>query len=203
MKKLFYLFLTMFKIGLFTFGGGYAMIALLENEFVEKRKVMDKDEFVNMIAIGEASPGPIAINNATYIGYKISGLWGSLVATIAVCLPSLIIIYLISLVFETFLQIQLVSYAFKGIQVCVALLILSAGIKLFKDVEKKWYNYVVFVVVILLSVLFALFSIKFSVLYYILIGGVLGLIIYYIGIINSKRRSARLCEDDNNKEDRQ
>ena len=96
MKKHFSLFLTMLKIGLFTFGGGYAMIALLENEFVFKRKWIEKDEFLDMVAIAESTPGPIAINAATYIGYKILGFLGSLTATIAICIPSFIIIYAIS-----------------------------------------------------------------------------------------------------------
>ena len=82
MKKYFELFLTMLKIGLFTFGGGYAMIALLENEFVEKKKFVDKEEFLDMVAIAESTPGPIAINAATYLGYKHLGILGSLVATI-------------------------------------------------------------------------------------------------------------------------
>ena len=84
----------MLKIGLFTFGGGYAMIALIENEMVTKKKWLEKDEFLDMVAIAESTPGPIAINSATYIGYKISGVFGSIAATVAVCIPSFIIIYL-------------------------------------------------------------------------------------------------------------
>ena len=97
------LFLTMLKIGLFTFGGGYAMIALLENEFVTKRKWIEKDEFLDMVAIAESTPGPIAINAATYLGYKMHGVIGSLLATVAVCIPSFVIIYAISLFFDAFL----------------------------------------------------------------------------------------------------
>ncbi len=92
MKKYLTLFLTMLKIGLFTFGGGYAMIALLENEFVSRKKWIEKDEFLDMVAIAESTPGPIAINSATYLGYKILGVTGSLTATIAVCIPSFFII---------------------------------------------------------------------------------------------------------------
>ena len=91
------LFLTMMKIGLFTFGGGYAMLALLEDEFVSKRKWLDKDEFLRMTAIAESTPGPIAINAATYIGYKQAGILGSLAATVGVCIPSFAVIYVISL----------------------------------------------------------------------------------------------------------
>ena len=128
MRKYLNLFLTMFKIGLFTFGGGYAMIALLESEFVSKRKWSEKDEFLDMVAIAESTPGPIAINAATYIGYKMLGVLGSLTATVAVCIPSFVIIYTFSLFFDAFLSFPLVSHAFKGIQVCVIWLILSAGL---------------------------------------------------------------------------
>ena len=136
MKKHLNLFLTMLKIGLFTFGGGYAMIALLENEFVSKKKWIEKDEFLDMVAIAESTPGPIAINASTYIGYKMLGFLGSLIATIAVCIPSFVIIYTISLFFDTFLSLTLVSYAFRGIQVCVIWLILSAGLKMIKQMKK-------------------------------------------------------------------
>ena len=118
-KLIMRLFLTMLKIGVFTFGGGYAMIALLENEFIEKKKWIEKDEFLNMVAIAESTPGPIAINAATYIGYQTAGFWGSLAATVAVCIPSFIIIFLISLFFDTFLSLTYVAYAFRGIQICV------------------------------------------------------------------------------------
>ena len=119
MKKYLNLFFTMLKIGLFSFGGGYAMIALLENEFVSKKKWMEKDEFIDMVAIAESTPGPVAINSATYIGYKLLGFWGAFLATIAVCIPSFAIIFVISLFFDAFLTLTLVSYAFRGIQACV------------------------------------------------------------------------------------
>jgi chromate transporter len=88
LKEYLGLMLTMLKIGLFTFGGGYAMLALLENEFVSKQKWMEKDEFLDMAAIAESTPGPIAINAATYIGYKQFGILGSVFATLGICLPS-------------------------------------------------------------------------------------------------------------------
>ena len=113
------LFLVMFKIGLFTFGGGYAMISLLESELVAKRKWLESDEFLNVVAIAESTPGPVAINAATYVGYKLAGVWGSLSATVAVALPSFSIIFLISLFFDAFLSLKYVAYAFDGIQVCV------------------------------------------------------------------------------------
>ena len=99
-KSLETLFFTFFKIGLFTFGGGYAMIALLEEEFIQRRKWLDKDEFLDMTAIAESTPGPVAINSATYLGYKLAKVPGAATATVAVCLPSFLIIYAISLFFE-------------------------------------------------------------------------------------------------------
>lgn len=125
-KSLGTLFFTFFKIGLFTFGGGYAMIALLEEEFIQRRRWLDKDEFLDMTAIAESTPGPVAINSATYLGYKLAGVPGAATATVAVCLPSFLIIYAISLFFEQFTQLTVIANAFKGIQVCVIYLIFSA-----------------------------------------------------------------------------
>ena len=132
LKNLFRLFLLMFKIGLFTFGGGYAMLVLLENEFIAKRKWITEDEFTDVVAIAESTPGPIAINASTYVGYKVGKVLGAIVSTIAVCLPSLIIIFLISIFFYQFLKLKLVAKAFQGIRVCVCLLIMFAGIKMLK-----------------------------------------------------------------------
>ena len=181
MKKYLNLFLIMLKIGLFTFGGGYAMIALLENEFITKRKWIEKNEFLNMVAIAESTPGPIAINAATYIGYKMLGFLGSLTATVAVCIPSFIIIYAISLFFDAFLSFTLVSYAFQGIQVCVIWLILSAGMKMLKQMKKSAFNIMILSAVITCMVAFSVFSVSFSTIFYILISGTVGLFVYLIG----------------------
>ena len=202
MKKYLSLFWTMFKIGLFTFGGGYAMISLLENEFVQKQKLMEKYEFVNMLAIAESSPGPVAINNATYIGYKVGKIWGSIISTVAVCLPSIIIIYLISLFFDAFLSLEFVNYAFKWIQACVSFLILNAGFSLFKTIEKNVYNYVLLSIITCLIIVFALFSIKFSVIYYLLIGGTLGLVVHFVNVFRSKKSKVLLEEKHSDKEEK-
>ena len=136
-KSLGTLFFTFFKIGLFTFGGGYAMIALLEEEFIQRRKWLDKDEFLDMTAIAESTPGPVAINSATYLGYKLAKVPGAATATVAVCLPSFLIIYAISLFFEQFTQLTVIANAFKGIQVCVIYLIFSAGVRMLKSLDKS------------------------------------------------------------------
>ncbi|MBQ9692655.1 MAG: chromate transporter [Clostridia bacterium] len=180
-KKTLELFLTMLKIGLFTFGGGYAMIALIENEMVTKKKWIEKDEFLDMVAIAESTPGPIAINSATYIGYKISGVFGSIAATVAVCIPSFIIIYLISLFFDAFLSLTYVAYAFNGIQVCVIYLILSAGLKMLKGINKTPFNITLIALTTVIMITFSLLAISFSTVFYILIGGAIGVAAYLIG----------------------
>ena len=187
LKALFAFFFAMFKIGLFTFGGGYAMIAIIERELVERKKWIEHEEFLDVIAIAESTPGPLAINSATYIGYKIGGVLGSVFATLGVVLPSFTIIYLISLVFDKFLSLVWVQYAFRGIQACVAFLILSAGFKMLKKLKKNVFNVVFITLTIGCLVGFSLFAIDFSSIFYILIGGVVGLTVYLIGYIESKK----------------
>lgn len=188
LKKILTLFYTFFKIGLFTFGGGYAMIALLEDEFVERKKWLTHDEFMNITVIAESTPGPIAINSATYIGYKIAGVLGSAVSTIGVCIPSFIIIYVISLFFDRFMQFEIVAAAFKGIQVCVVYLIFSAGIKFLKNVKKSVLSYTLISLTVLCMVTFSLFAVKFSAIFYILIGAVVGIFAYLIKLISAKAK---------------
>lgn len=178
-KLLFVLFLTFFKIGAFTFGGGYAMLSLLENEFVEKKKWLTKEEFLDMIAIAESTPGPVAINSATYIGFKSAGFFGSAFATLGVVLPSFIIIYTISLFLDQFLTLSLVANAFRGIQACVVYLIGSTGLKLLKQMEKKPLQIAIMSTVLVCMVAFSLFAVKFSSIIYILISGALGVIAFY------------------------
>ena len=186
MKKYLTLFLTMMKIGLFTFGGGYAMIALLENEFVEKKKYIEKDEFLDMVAIAESTPGPIAINAATYLGYKHLGFLGSLVATVGVIIPSFAIIFAVSLFFDAFLSLALVEYAFRGIQICVIYLIFSAGLKMLKQMKKTAFSVTVVLGVMLCMIVFSLFAVKFSSIFYILVCGGIGLIAYLLKVMKKK-----------------
>lgn len=182
------LFLTMLKIGLFTFGGGYAMIALLENEFVAKKKWLEKNEFLDVAAIAESTPGPIAINAATYIGYKSAGTIGSIVATLGICIPSFVIIYVISLFFDAFLSLTLVAYAFKGIQICVVYLILSAGLKMLKQMKKNVFNIIVFSITLICMVVFSLFAVNFSTIFYILISGACGVVVYLLGKLRKEEK---------------
>ena len=182
------LFLVMFKIGLFTFGGGYAMISLLESELVAKRKWLESDEFLNVVAIAESTPGPVAINAATYVGYKLAGVWGSLSATVAVALPSFSIIFLISLFFDAFLSLKYVAYAFDGIQVCVIFLILSAGVKMLIKLEKTVWNIVVTSLVIAVMIALSVLSIAFSSVWYILITAGLALLLYLFAYLRARRK---------------
>ena len=177
MKKLIELFLTMLKIGTFTVGGGYSMIAFLESELVEKKKWIQKDDFLNMIAIAESTPGPIAINSATYIGYKMSGVIGSIICTLGVVLPAFIIMFIISLYFDKILELKYISYAFKGIQIGVIYLIFRAGIKFLKNIDKNLFNISIISLVMFFMILFSLLSINFSSIYFILISGFIGMIL--------------------------
>ena len=180
-KNLGTLFFTFFKIGLFTFGGGYAMIALLEEEFIQRRKWLDKDEFLDMTAIAESTPGPVAINSATYLGYKLAKVPGAATATVAVCLPSFLIIYAISLFFEQFTQLTVIASAFKGIQVCVIYLIFSAGVRMLKALDKSPFATGVLAAVMLVMVGLSLAGFSVSSILLILLSGAAGVAAWLIG----------------------
>lgn len=180
-KSLGTLFFTCFKIGLFTFGGGYAMIALLEEEFIQRRKWLDKDEFLDMTAIAESTPGPVAINSATYLGYKLAKVPGAATATVAVCLPSFLIIYAISLFFEQFTQLTVIANAFKGIQVCVIYLIFSAGVRMLKALDKSPFATGVLAAVLLVMVGLSLAGVSVSSILLILLSGAAGVAAWLIG----------------------
>lgn len=180
-KSLETLFFTFFKIGLFTFGGGYAMIALLEEEFIQRRKWLDKDEFLDMTAIAESTPGPVAINSATYLGYKLAKVPGAATATVAVCLPSFLIIYAISLFFEQFTQLTVIANAFKGIQVCVIYLIFSAGVRMLKALDKSPFATGVLAAVMLVMVGLSLAGVSVSSILLILLSGTAGVAAWLIG----------------------
>lgn len=179
-KNLGTLFFTFFKIGLFTFGGGYAMIALLEEEFIQRRKWLDKDEFLDMTAIAESTPGPVAINSATYLGYKLAKVPGAATATVAVCLPSFLIIYAISLFFEQFTQLTVIASAFKGIQVCVIYLIFSAGVRMLKALDKSPFATGVLAAVMLVMVGLSLAGVSVSSILLILLSGAAGVAAWLI-----------------------
>ena len=131
------LFLTFAKIGLFTFGGGYAMIAMIEHICVEEKGWISHDEMMNVTVIAESTPGPIAINCATFTGYKKAGFVGALAATFGMVVPSFAVIYLISVFLDNFLELTIIANAFRGIKIAVGILILDAGITMVKKMHKK------------------------------------------------------------------
>ena len=135
--RLWELFTTFAKIGVFTFGGGYAMISLITATCVEQKKWLTADEMMNLTVVAESTPGPIAINCATFVGYRHGGFWGSVAATLGVVMPSFVIIYLISLFLDNVLEIGWIASAFRGIRACVGVLILDVGLKMMKNMKKK------------------------------------------------------------------
>ena len=167
-----------FKLGLFTFGGGYAMIPQLKDIVITKYHWISDDELLDVIAVAESTPGPIAINLATYIGYKKNKILGSIFATLGVVIPSLVIIFIISLFFKQFMALKYVKYAFVGIKCAVAILIIKAAINMLKSTTKNIFSISCFIVVFVLMILFELFNINFSSIYFIIIGGILGIVIY-------------------------
>ena len=177
---IFKLFYTFAKIGLFTFGGGYGMIALVQDECVDKKKWITEDEFATVLTIAESTPGPIAINCATYTGYAQGGILGSIAATFGVVLPSFVIIYLISSFFNNLLEIKLIANAFKGIQVGVGLIILRAGYNLYRKMKKTVFTTIVLICAGLIMLAINFVGWKFSTIYLLLIAGVIGLMVYHI-----------------------
>lgn len=185
-KRLGGIFLSMLKIGAFTFGGGYAMVALLENEFVSKKGWMSKDEFLDLVAIAESTPGPLAVNSATYIGYRVAGIAGAALGTLAVCLPSFFVILLISLFFDRFLSLRYVGYAFRGIRVAVIYLIASAGLKMLKSMKKTPMAVTVCTLSMGALIALTLTAVNFSSVFLILAGGAVGVIVWLIARVRGR-----------------
>ncbi len=182
-KVLWELFYTFFKIGLFTFGGGIAMISLIEKEVVEKKKWLSSAEMLQLISIAESTPGPIAVNSSTYIGVLKAGVLGGIIATIGCILPSFLIIYAISFFLEAFKQITLVQYAFWGIRAGVAVLILKAAVKFFVNADKN-----VLSILLMLSAFLVLTFTSFGVIYVLLIAAAITLLYRYTVDFIAKRR---------------
>ncbi len=175
-RRLLELFGVFFKIGLFTFGGGYAMISLIGHEIGERRRWISPDELTEVFAIAESTPGPIAVNCATYVGYRREGVAGGVWATLGVVMPSFIIIYAISLFFERFMALSVVANAFRGIQVAVAFLILRAGLRLAVRLPRRGFELGVCVAAALLVLAINALGWRFSTIWLILCGGVAGLL---------------------------
>lgn len=189
MSILLELFFTFAKTGLFTFGGGYAMIALIEDTCVEKKKWITHDEMMNLTVIAESTPGPVAINCATYVGYKQKGIMGAVAATIGMILPSFVIIYLITGFLDRFLEIWWVARAFAGIKIAVGILIVDAAIKLIKHMKKNLLSILILAGAFIFVMLINLFSISFSSVTLILLSAIIGICAYLIGNISGGKKS--------------
>lgn len=178
MNILFDLFLTFAKIGLFTFGGGYALISLIENSCVEKKGWITHDEMMNVTVIAESTPGPRAINCATFVGYKQKGLIGAIAATIGMILPSFCIIFLISMFLDNFLEIAWIAHAFMGIKIAVGILILDAAIKMIRKMQKKPIPLTIMACAFLAMLLIDIFALHVSSITMMLIAAVISLAIF-------------------------
>ena len=174
------LFLTFARIGLFTFGGGYAMIALIENTCVEKKRWITHDEMMNVTVIAESTPGPIAINCATFVGYKQKGLPGAVAATVGMVLPSFCIIFLISRFLDNFLEIGWIAHAFLGIRIAVGILILDAALKMIKKMPKKPLLLTVMICAFLAMLLIDLLALRVSSITLMLIAGAVSLGLFLV-----------------------
>ncbi len=173
--SLWQLFATFFKVGAFTFGGGYAMLALLEEELIVKKKWITSQDMLDIVVIAESTPGVIAVNTATSVGYRVRGIVGALIATLGVVLPSFVIIYALSFAMQAFQDNRWYKAAFTGIQACVTILVVNAFLKLSKQLNKDVFSIVMLVAAFVVATLT-----DFNIIYVILIGGAVGLIYSFI-----------------------
>ena len=174
------LFLTFAKIGLFTFGGGYAMISMIENNCVERKQWITHDEMMNVTVIAESTPGPIAINCATFTGYKKAGFIGALVATLGIVVPSFVVIYLISMFVDNFLELTIIANAFKGIKIAVGILILDAAVTMIKKMQKKKLPRAIMLCSCVIMLFINIFAWNFSSISLMLIAAVVSLTIFIL-----------------------
>lgn len=184
------LFLTFAKIGLFTFGGGYAMISVIENNCVERKQWITHDEMMDVTVIAESTPGPIAINCATFTGYKKAGFMGALVATFGIVLPSFVVIYLISMLLDNFLELTIIANAFKGIKIAVGLLILDAAITMLKKMHKKKLPRAIMICSCIAMLCINIFAFGFSSISLMIIAAVVSLTIFVINGAPDQKGSA-------------
>jgi len=180
MNLLLDLFLTFAKIGLFTFGGGYAMISLIEKICVEKKQWITHDEAMTITVIAESTPGPIAINCATFVGFKKNNFLGALIATAGMILPSFCIIFAISKLLDHFLEITWIAHAFQGIKIAVGILILDAAIKMLQKMQKKPMPKVFMLCAFVAMLLINIFSVRISSIILMLTAGLISLILFMV-----------------------
>ena len=177
MKVLWQLFLAFARVGVMTFGGGYAMIPILEREIVDRHGWATEEELMDYYAVGQCTPGVIAVNTATFIGYKVAGNLGGIIATLGVVFPSLVIITLIAGILTSFAEVPAVKSAFAGIRICVCVLIFNAVLKLWKKAVVDKATLVLFLGVFLLSVFFSVSPIVF-----VVVCAVAGIVLTRMGV---------------------
>ena len=187
MSVLLTLFLQFAKIGLFTFGGGYAMISIIEDICVEKKNWITHEDMRNVTVIAESTPGPIAINLSTFVGYKQKGIAGAIAATFGVVLPSFVIIFLISMFLDRFLEITLIANAFKGIKIAVGLLIFRAAVNMFQKMKKTPFSVGIALCSAAVMLAIEIFSFDFSSINLMLIAAALSLTVFLIGEFRTKK----------------
>ena len=180
--KLLILFLTFMKIGALTFGGGYAMIPIIEEEVTKKRKWISEIEIMDILAISESTPGPIAVNTATYVGYKVAGIAGGIFATIGLAIPSFVIIFVISFFYQDFMKWPVIAAMFKGLKVGVIILLFSAVLRLRKGVKVNLVGTILFVSTLSIMLVFSFIDIgfKYLSLSLILLGIITGIVLTLI-----------------------
>ena len=174
------LFLTFVKIGLFTFGGGYAMISLIEHYCSEQKQWITHDEMMDVTVIAESTPGPIAINCATFVGYKQKGLMGAAAATIGVVLPSFCIIFLISMFLDNFLEIAWIAHAFMGLKIGVGILILDAAIKMIRKMQREPLPISIMCCAFLAMLIIDVFALRVSTITLMLIAAAISLAVFFM-----------------------
>lgn len=185
------LFLTFAKIGLFTFGGGYAMISLIQDTCVEKKRWITHDEMMNVTVIAESTPGPIAINCATYVGYKQKGLSGAAAATVGMVLPSFCIIFLISMFLDDFLEIAWIAHAFRGIKIAVGVLILDAAVRMLRKMQKKALPLTIMGCAFLAMLLIDVFALRISSITLMLTAAAVSLVLFLVKQNGGKEAGTR------------
>ena len=175
------LFLTFAKIGAFTFGGGYAMISVIDSICVDKKKWITHDEMMDVTVIAESTPGPISVNCATFVGFKKAGWLGGIVATLGVILPSFVIISIISMFLDNFLEIAIIANAFKGIKIGVGILIVDAGVTMLLKMKKRALSIVILACSVIVMLLVDIFSWNFSSISLMLVAAAVGFVSFLLG----------------------
>ena len=179
-KLLWQLFTVFFKIGLFTFGGGYAMLSIIEDACVDRRGWITGEEMDELVVVAESTPGPIAINCATFVGARQAGLLGAVCATLGMILPSFFVILAVSRFLDRFLELPVVANAFRGVKLAVCVLILDAGRRLWLRMPKKPLPICLLLSALALSLAASLFSLRISSLVLLLGAGALSLLAYAV-----------------------